>query len=179
MRPRRSDTIANCVRMRQCSRANQCRDGRKTACLPVPRLHAVTTGPFAPTRPEIGSALRATRALLSRGRGNPAVLMFREVVLGVQLGLAEARGMQSRLQRPLRRKRPKNMGAEFLGIAGCQPACFGSLPRWGNPARSVSLDRVNVAGRAAGNYRPPACAPQRNARRVRSAELIGGDYAYA
>src|SRR6266513_3223404 len=98
MRPRRSGAIANCVRTRQCSRANQCRTGRKTVCLPVTRLHVAATVPFAPTRPEIASALRATRAPLSHGRGNPAVLKFREVVLGVQLGLAEARGMQSRLQ---------------------------------------------------------------------------------
>src|SRR5438874_5721623 len=117
MRPRRSAAIANCVRMRQCSRANQCRDGRKTACLPVPRLHAVTTGPFAPTRPEIGSALRATRALLSRGRGNTAVLTFRWEIFPIRSAQGATTETRSRSQGPQRDKPAKirNVNLELIG----------------------------------------------------------------
>src|SRR6266478_5843725 len=117
MRPKRSGAIANYVRKRQCSRANQCRGVRKTACLPVPRLHVAATGPFAPTRPEIASALRATRAPLSHGRGNPAVLTFRREIFQIRSAQGATPETRLRSQGPQRHKPAKirNVNLELIG----------------------------------------------------------------
>src|SRR5437773_10105704 len=117
MRPSRSGAIANCVRTQQCSRANQCRDGRKTACLPVTLLHVAATGPFAPTRREIASALRATRVPLSRGRGNPAVLTFRREIFPIRSAQGATTETRSRSQGPQRHKPAKirNVNLELIG----------------------------------------------------------------
>jgi len=54
----------------------------------------------------------------------------------------------------------------LVGSAGCQPAGLGSLPRPGNGASPRGCARANVAGRAAGNYRLAACAPQNSRNRL-------------
>src|SRR4030095_11893722 len=102
---------------RQGSRANQCRDVCKTACLPVPRPHLAATGPFAPTRPEIASALRATRAPLSHARGNPAVLTFRREIVPIRSAEGATTETRSQSQRPQRHK-PAKIRNVNLGLIG-------------------------------------------------------------
>ena len=58
---------------------------------------------------------------------------------------------------------PRVCVSAFLGSTGCQPVGLGSLPRPRVTAWFELRASRDVAGRAAGNYRLAACAPQKRA----------------